>query len=142
MMSNINQIRLIDLEEHGDNRGQMIVVEGNKGIPFSINRIFYIYGSDRDVVRGQHSNRESEFVLIAVAGSCKVLVKDGISDEKIFNLDTPTKGLYLPTMIWKEMFDFSEDCVLLVLTNTHYNGDEYIRDFHQLQREMLASFQE
>ena len=136
MTSNFDKIQMLDLADHGDSRGHLTIIEGGKHIPFDIKRIFYIYGSNGQVVRGQHSNRDSEFVFINVAGSCKVRVMDGLSNEAVFTLDAPTKGLYLPSMLWKEMYDFSQNSVLLVITNTHYNANEYIRDFHQLEREM------
>lgn len=136
MTSNFDKIQILDLADHGGSRGHLTIIEGGMQIPFDIKRIFYIYGSDERTVRGQHSNRESEFVLINVAGSCKVRVMDGLGNEADFTLDTPTKGLYLPSMLWKEMYDFSQDSVLLVITNTHYNANEYIRDYHQLEREM------
>lgn len=93
--------------------------------------MFYIYGSDNDVIRGQHANRKSEFVLINVAGKSKVKVMDGEGNEAVFCLNRPHTGIYLPTMVWKEMYDFSEDSVLLCLSNEHYDATEYIRDFNE-----------
>lgn len=116
--------------ELGDERGHLVVVEGGQSIPFNINRIFYIYGSDSEVVRGQHANRESEFVLINVAGTSKVRITDG-KDDYIVELNRPHMGVYLPKMIWKDMYDFSADSVLLVLASTHYNGGEYIRNYDE-----------
>ena len=80
-------------------------------------RIFYIYGSDKDVVRGQHANRKSEFVLINVAGTSKVKVKDGKGNETVYSLNRPHTGIYLPKLLWKDMYDFSDDSVLLVLSS-------------------------
>ena len=122
-------------DELGDERGHLVVVEGNQSIPFEIKRIFYIYGSDPAVVRGQHANLESEFVLINVAGTSKVRITDG-SEEYIIELDRPHMGVYLPKMIWKDMYDFSADSVLLVLASTHYDGSEYIRDYNEYLRIM------
>lgn len=112
----------------GDERGSMIVIEGGIDIPFDIKRMFYIYGSDTSVIRGQHANRESEFILINVHGTSKVKLRDG-EEERIVVLDTPMKGVYIPRMVWKDMYDFSEDSVLLVLASTHYTADEYVRNF-------------
>ena len=114
----------------GDERGQMIVIEGGRDIPFDIKRMFYIYGSDTSVIRGQHANRESEFILINVHGTSKVKVRDG-EEEMIVSLDAPMKGIYIPKMIWKDMYDFSEDSVLLVLASTHYIAEEYVRDYER-----------
>ena len=122
-------------DELGDERGHLVVVEGNQSIPFEIKRIFYIYGSDPAVVRGQHANRESEFVLINVAGTSKVRITDG-SEEYLIELDRPHMGVYLPKMIWKDVYDFSTDSVLLVLASTHYDGSEYIRHYNEYLRIM------
>lgn len=122
-------------DELGDERGHLVVAEFPHNIPFVIKRIFYIYGSDRNIVRGKHANRKSEFVLINVSGSCKVKVDTG-KEKKIINLDKPHKGLYLNKMIWKDMYDFSDDSVLLVLSNIAYDSDEYIRDYDEYLKEM------
>ena len=120
--------KLIKFKDLGDERGKLVVVEGGQDIPFEIKRVFYIYGSDSSVVRGQHANINSEFVLVNVSGKSKVKVMDG-EKEEIVELNRPMDGLYLPKMVWKEMYDFSPDSVLLVLTNTHYDGKEYIRNY-------------
>ena len=119
---------IIHFDDLGDERGKLVVIEGGKGIPFDIQRVFYIYESDSTVVRGQHANKESEFVLINVSGKSKVRVTDG-KEEFVVELNKPMMGVYIPTMIWKDMYDFSSDSVLLVLASTHYNSKEYIRDY-------------
>lgn len=122
--------KLLEFSEKGDERGKLVIVEGSQDVPFEIKRIFYIYGSDRDVVRGKHANRESEFVLINVSGTSKVMVTDG-KQKQVVELTMPRQGVYLPKMVWKEMYDFSSDSVLLVLASTHYDGKEYIRDYDE-----------
>lgn len=122
---------MIDFKQYGDERGHLVVVEGMQDVPFEIKRIFYIYGSEKDVVRGQHANRKSQFVLINVAGTSKVGVKDGLGNEAIFVLNRPHTGIYLPNMVWKDMYDFSEDSVLLCLASEHYDDSEYIRDYNE-----------
>lgn len=121
---------VIQFAELGDERGKMVVIEGGRAIPFDIKRVFYIYGADLTAVRGRHANRESEFVLINVAGKSKVRVTDG-TEEVIVALNTPMMGVYISKMIWKEMYDFSSDSVLLVLASTHYDDGEYIRDYEE-----------
>ena len=111
------------------------MIEGSQAIPFDIKRVFYIYDSDSTVIRGQHANRLSEFVLINVAGKSKVRITDG-REEIIVSLDKPMTGVYIPRMIWKDMYDFSQDSVLLVLASTHYDGTEYIRDYDEYLKEM------
>lgn len=130
-----DQYKILEFGDLGDERGNLVVVEGAKDIPFEIKRVFYIYGSDSEVVRGQHANRNSEFVLINVSGTSKVRVDNGF-EETVIELNRPRMGLYLPTMLWKDMYEFSEDSVLLVLTNTHYDGGEYIRNYEEYLKEV------
>ena len=129
-MSLKDKCTVLNFADLGDERGKLVVVEGGQAIPFDIKRIFYIYESDSTVVRGQHANRESEFVLINVAGKSKVRITDG-TEEFIVELNKPMMGVYIPKMIWKDMYDFSSDSVLLVLASTHYDGKEYIRNYEE-----------
>ncbi len=124
---------IIEFNDMGDERGKLVVIEGNESIPFDIKRVFYIYESDSTVVRGQHANKESEFVLINVAGTSKVRITDG-NEEFIVELNRPMMGVYIPKMVWKDMYDFSSDSVLLVLASTHYDGSEYIREFEEYKK--------
>lgn len=133
-MHNMNRVRMIDFPQRGDERGNLVIVESKQDIPFDIKRTFYIYGSDHDIVRGKHANKKTEFVLINVVGTSKVKVKDGEGNEAIFCLNRPHTGIYLPTMVWKEMYDFSEDSVLLCLASEHYDPEEYIKDFDEYVR--------
>lgn len=121
--------------ELGDEKGKLVVAESGKDINFDIKRIFYIYGTDKDVIRGQHANRNSEFVLINVKGKSKVKIDDG-KDQNIVVLDRPHKGVYLNKMVWKDMYDFSDDSILLVLSNHTYDSEEYIRDYHVFKDEV------
>lgn len=107
-----------------------------RDIPFEIKRIFYIYGTGEDgVVRGKHANRRSEFVLFNISGSSKVRVIDVDGKKRVYELNEPGTGLYLPRMVWKEMYDFSADSVLMVLSSEVYDPEEYIRDFDAFVRE-------
>ena len=132
----MNDVRMLEFPQHGDERGHLVVAEGKGDIPFDIKRVFYMYGSDGDVVRGRHANRRTEFVLINVAGQSKVRVEDGRGNEAVFSLNRPHTGIYLPTMTWKEMYDFSPDSVLLVLASEHYDGNEYIREYEAFVKEV------
>ena len=134
-MSIKDEYRILEFAEHGDERGNLVIAEGNQDIPFEIKRVFYMYGSDPDIVRGQHANRESEFVLINVGGTSKVKVYNGFETD-VIELNKPRMGLYIPTMMWKDMYDFSEDSILLVLASTHYDGNEYIRDYDEFLKEV------
>jgi dTDP-4-dehydrorhamnose 3,5-epimerase-like enzyme len=131
----IENVKMLSFNENGDERGRLVVIEGFKDIPFDIKRIFYIYGSDKDVVRGCHANRETEFVLINMRGSLKVKVKTR-KVEQVYVLNKPHEGIYLPKMVWKEMYDFSDDSMLLCLASTHYDPREYMRDFKEFLAEI------
>lgn len=137
-MEERNEVQRLEFSQHGDDRGHLVIVEGEMDIPFEIKRVFYIYGSDDAVVRGQHANRETEFVLINVSGTSKVKVDDGCGNQYVYNLDRPHIGLFLPRMIWKDMYDFSPDSVLLVLASEHYDPKEYIRDYAEFLKIMKA----
>lgn len=137
MEHNMNKVKMLEFPQKGDERGHLVIVEGGVDIPFDIKRAFYIYGSDSNVVRGQHANRKTEFVLINVAGTSKIKVKDGEGNEATYCLNRPHIGIYLPTMVWKDMYDFSEDSVLLVLASEHYDASEYIRNYDDFVQEIV-----
>ncbi len=128
--------RMLTFKELGDERGNLVAIEGNADIPFEIKRVFYMYGTNNTMVRGQHANRESEFVLINVSGSSKIKIDDGLGHVEIVCLDKPKMGVYIPKMIWKEMYEFSNDSVILCLASTHYDGSEYIRDYNEYKKEV------
>lgn len=121
---------LFELNPFSDEDGFLAVIEEEKQIPFKIRRIFYEYGVERTSLRGKHANKNSRFCLIAVSGSCDVIVEDGVSIVK-YRLNKPNKVLYLDKMIWKTMTNFSKDCVLLVLSDCLYDKNEYIRDYSE-----------
>ena len=125
-----DQIHIFNFPDLGDERGNLVVVEGGIAIPFDIKRIFYIYGSDSEVVRGSHANLKSEFIMINVSGTSKVLIDNGL-ERRVVALDKPRMGLYLKSMVWKEMYDFSEDSIMLVLASEHYDANEYIREYSE-----------
>ena len=122
-----------ELEPFSDEEGFLAVIEEEKQIPFKIRRIFYEYGVRGASLRGKHANKNSRFCLIAVSGSCDVIVEDGTT-KKDYLLDKPNKVLFLDKMIWKTMTNFSKDCVLLVLSDCLYDKNEYIRDFNEYLR--------
>lgn len=130
------QYKIVEFADLGDERGNLVVIEGEgRDIPFDIKRVFYIYGSDSEVVRGQHANRETEFLMVNVGGTSKVRIDNGYEQE-IVELNRPGMGLYLPTMLWKDMYDFSPDSILLVLASKHYDAKEYIRDYNEYLEEI------
>ena len=131
-----DQYKLLEFADLGDERGNLVVIEGDgMDIPFDIKRVFYMYVSDSQVVRGQHANRETEFLMVNVGGSNKVRVDNGV-EEEIIELNRPGMGLYLSAMVWKDMYDFSEDSVLLVMASRHYDAGEYIRNYDDYLAEL------
>ena len=137
-MANLDeQIQILDFPDLGDERGNLVVVEGGIAIPFDIQRIFYIYGSDTEVIRGCHANLRSEFVMINVSGTSKVKVDNG-HETHIIELNRPRMGLYLKSNVWKEMYEFSEDSVMMVLSSEGYDAEEYIRNFDEFVHEVHA----
>ena len=127
---------VLNFPQRGDERGWLVVAEGNKDVPFDIKRIFYIYGSEANVVRGQHANRKSESVLVNIAGSCRVKTRNGMGDDRVFELNRPNMGLYIPRMVWKDMYDFSPDSILLCIASEPYDPNEYVRSYEAFVQEM------
>ncbi|MBS9784588.1 MAG: FdtA/QdtA family cupin domain-containing protein [Oceanivirga sp.] len=123
-------VSMQNLTELGDERGKLVALEGLKNIPFEIKRVYYIYGTKLNVARGFHAHKNLQQVAIAVSGSCKMLLDDGVNKEWV-TLDSPNKGILINSMVWHEMHNFSEDCVLLVLASEHYDESDYIRDYDE-----------
>lgn len=121
---------MLKFDIKGDERGSLIALESLKNIPFEIKRVYYIFGNKNNVRRGFHAHKNLQQVLIAVSGSCKILLDNGKNKQEVL-LDLPSKGLLIKDCMWREMFDFSSDCVLLVLSNEHYDENDYIRDYNQ-----------
>ena len=126
--------RLIDFHIFGDDRGSLVSLEANKNIPFDIKRVYYIFDTKKDVVRGKHAHKNLQQILIAVNGSCKVLL-DNKKEKQVFKLDNPAQGLYIKNNVWREMFDFSSDCVLMVLASEIYIKEDYIFDYEGFKNE-------
>ena len=115
---------------HGDARGQLIALEEFNDIPFAVKRVYYMYGMGEGVRRGSHAHKQLEQVLICIHGSCKILLDNG-TEKEIVPLEKPYEGLYVSNCIWREMFDFSPDAVLLVLASELYDESDYIRDYDE-----------
>jgi dTDP-4-dehydrorhamnose 3,5-epimerase-like enzyme len=124
--------KLIRINELGDHRGKLAVIEGNNTLPFSINRVFYIYGTKTDVRRGYHAHYKTRQALICVSGNCKLLL-DNLKRKIDIHLEDPNNMLILEPNDWHEMYDFSEDCVLLVLASHHYDPEDYIREYSKFK---------
>lgn len=115
-------------QPHGDDRGQLVALEEFNDIPFEIKRVYYIYDTAEGVRRGFHAHKSLEQILICIHGSCKILLDNGL-EKKIVPLEKPYEGLYVSNNMWREMFDFSPDAVLLVLASNLYDESDYIRNY-------------
>jgi len=124
-------------QPHGDDRGQLIALEEGSDIPFSIKRVYYMYDTKEGVHRGFHAHRKLEQILVCVSGSCKVLLDNGTERKEVF-LEKPYEGLYVSSGMWREMYDFSPDAVLLVLASEPYDEADYIRDYDQFLAEIAG----
>lgn len=113
---------------HGDERGQLVAIEALKDLPFEFKRVYYIYDTKDGVRRGFHAHYDLEQILICVSGSCKIHLDDGCETEEVL-LDKPHEGLYIANNMWREMYDFSNDTVLLVIASRPYDEADYIRNY-------------
>lgn len=134
-MSLVNFIKLPDL---GDERGGLVSIESQKNIPFEIKRIYYIFDT-QDKPRGFHAHKNLSQVLICIKGQCKIKLDNG-REKKTVLLDNPKQGLLIENLIWREMHDFSDDCVLLVLASNYYDESDYIRDYDDFLKEVNKPF--
>jgi len=128
--------KIIDFQTLGDDRGSLIALEENYNAPFEIKRVYYIYDTKKGVARGFHAHKHLKQLAIAVKGSCTFVLDHGVKKEEIV-LNSPNKGLLIEGLIWREMKDFSSDCVLVVLASEHYDEDDYIRDYDEFLKEAL-----
>lgn len=120
---------IYNFDEHNDQRGTLVSLEQFKNIPFEIKRVYYMYGTKDGTRRGYHAHKKLKQVLICVSGSCKLLLDDG-REKNVVSLDSPSKGLYIESNIWREIFDFSHDAVLMVLASEYYDESDYIRNYN------------
>jgi dTDP-4-dehydrorhamnose 3,5-epimerase-like enzyme len=121
-------IKLLEFPSLGDERGSLVALETNQQVPFDIKRVYYIFGTQQEVARGFHAHKALEQVAICVSGSCRFILDDGKNRESVI-LDNPNVGIYIDHLKWREMHDFSDDCVLLVLASELYDEADYIRDY-------------
>ena len=124
------QILKYVFQQHGDERGQLVALEEFKDIPFEIKRVYYMYDTGEGIHRGFHAHKTLKQILICIHGSCKVLLDNG-EEKKIVSLEKPYEGLYIAHNMWREMYDFSPDAVLIVLASEYYDESDYIRDYDE-----------
>lgn len=121
-------IQTIIFKPLGDERGSLVALEANKSVPFDIKRVYCIFGTKEGVSRGFHAHRNLKQVAVCVTGSCRFTLDNGKLREEVV-LNDSTKGLLIQNLTWREIHDFSPDCVLMVLASEYYNESDYIRDY-------------
>ena len=120
-------------QQHGDDRGMLVALEEGREIPFEVKRVYYLYDTVPGVRRGFHAHKCLEQILVCVHGSCKVHLDNGKETEEV-ELNSPYEGLYVPNDMWRELYDFSPDAVLMVLASELYDEADYIRDYDEFLR--------
>lgn len=130
---------LIRFKRIVDEYGHLTPIEEKVDIPFEIKRVYYISKVEQGVTRGFHSHRKLHQVLICLNGSVKIRLKNPDSEE-VVELNEPSLGLYIGPYIWREMFDFTEGSVLLVLASEYYDEDDYIRNYDYYLEEAKKRF--
>ena len=128
--------KLLNFKIHGDLRGKLVSLEGNKNIPFDIKRIYYIFDTLPDQDRGMHAHKNMEQIIIAIDGACQFILDDGKTREKLW-LNRPDVGLYIGKNMWREMRHFSYGCKLMVLASDYYDEKEYIRNYNEFLKEVV-----
>lgn len=126
------KIELLPFQKHGDERGMLVALEQIKNVPFEIKRVYYMFGTKDNVRRGFHAHKELRQLAIAVRGSCYFHLDDGVDKEEVL-LNDPAQGLLIEPAIWHEMYNYSDDCVLLVLASDVYDESDYIRNYEAFQ---------
>jgi dTDP-4-dehydrorhamnose 3,5-epimerase-like enzyme len=129
------EIERIQLQKHGDSRGMLVALEQARNVPFEIRRVYYLFATRDKVHRGQHAHRHLNQLAVAVRGSVTFLLDDGSGPAEVV-LNEPTQGLLLGQMVWRELYDFSDDCVLMVLADQYYDAADYITSYDEFLREV------
>jgi dTDP-4-dehydrorhamnose 3,5-epimerase-like enzyme len=129
-MSNLDQVKLIQLPKISDPRGNLTFIEGGSHIPFGIERVYYLYDVPGGAERGGHAHKNLQQLIIAMSGSFDVVLTDG-KEKKRFHLNRSYEGLYIPTMLWRELDNFSSGSVCMVLASNTYDENDYYRDYNE-----------
>ncbi|MGP9801373.1 sugar 3,4-ketoisomerase [Rheinheimera sp. NSM] len=130
-------INLIELPVLGDARGSLVSIEANNTVPFDIKRAYYIFNTKDNVARGFHAHKNLKQLAVCVSGQCRFELDNGLQRESVL-LDSPAKGLFIVDMVWREMHDFSKDCVLIVFASEHYDEADYIRDYEDFLEQVKS----
>lgn len=127
--------KLLNFSVHGNHQGNLVALEKGADFPFDIKRVYYIWGTDKNAIRGKHAHRKLEQVIICTSGSCDFILDNG-KNKATVHLDNPAQGLYIKHNIWREFTNFSDDCVVMVLASEHYDETDYIRDYKKFLGEV------
>lgn len=130
-------VNIINFPTLGDERGSLVALETHKTVPFDVKRVYYIFETKDGVSRGYHAHKALKQVAVCVTGKCRMILDDGLTREEVW-LDSPTKGILISNMIWREIHDFSSDCVLLVLASDHYNESDYVRNYQEFLEQAIV----
>ncbi len=126
----LDRCHIVDLPKIPEPRGNLTFIEGERQVPFAIQRVYYLYDVPGGAERGGHAHRDLHQMIIAMSGSFDVLLDDG-RGKKRFHLNRSYYGLYVCPMIWRELDNFSSGSVCLVLASNRYSEGDYIRDYPQ-----------
>ena len=147
LMENIinleSYFRIVDFHPIYDKRGNLISLENSVNIPFDIKRVYYMYDTDLDFVRGKHAHKQLRQILICMHGSCKVTV-ESFTERKEIKLTSPSQGILMSGCVWREIGEFSEGSVVNVIADSLYDEADYIRqrqEFDAIKQEYLARYQ-
>ncbi len=127
------ELTTFNFKIRGDERGSLVAIEENRDIPFAIKRVYYIFGTGAGVIRGLHAHKTLRQVMICMHGNCSLLLDNG-TDKIVVPMHDRDQGILIDAMVWHEMYDFSPDCVLLVLAGDFYDESDYLRDYNEFLR--------
>lgn len=130
-----NSYEIINFPCFGDDRGSLVPLEGNLSFPFDIKKVYFVFGTKKDAVRGRHAHRRLQQIIFCPSGNCDFILDDG-KNRYTIHLDSPTKGLYIKSRVWREFTNFSDDCVVMVLASEHYDESDYIRNYDDFVKEV------
>ena len=123
---------IVNMQSISDPRGTLVVAEHGKHFPFSVERCYFIFDTPAEQPRGFHAHKKTEQFLICARGSCELIVDDGTNRTSV-QMNDPRQGIYMPPMVWHEMYHFSADCLFLVYASALYDENDYIRDYAEFK---------
>ena len=131
----MHEQKILDFKAIGDERGYLISLEENKQIPFEVKRVYYIYGTQKNIIRGKHAHRKLQQIIFCPKGSCDFTLDNGI-ERKTIHLNSPAQGIHIKHNIWREFTNFSPDCIVVVLASDLYDENDYIRNYDDFLKEV------